>query len=175
MNELFFKSAGALAEMVSGKEISSVELPDQFIQRIQKLDDEINAVVVRDFETALEAAANADDMMARGSVVGPLHGIPITVKEALDVGGLATTWGFPFMGENIATSDAEVVRRFKGAGAILLGKTNVPVALGDVQTFNEIHGVTNNPWDTSTTPGGSSGGSAAALAAARSTSDPGSR
>jgi len=165
MNELFFKSAGALAEMVSGKEISSVELTDQFIQRIQKLDGEINAVVVRDFETALEAAANADDLLARGSVVGPLHGIPITVKEALDVGGLATTWGFPFMVENIATNDAEVVRRFKGAGAILLGKTNVPVALGDVQTFNEIHGVTNNPWDTSTTPGGSSGGSAAAIAA----------
>ena len=165
MSELCSKSAGALAQMISGKEISSLELTDHFIQRIEKLDDQINAVVTRDFESALAAADTADDLLARGGDIGPLHGVPITVKEALDVAGLATTWGLPFLRQNIANADAEVVRRLKSAGAIVMGKTNVPTALGDVQAFNEIHGVTNNPWDISRTSGGSSGGSAAALAA----------
>ena len=165
MSELCSKSAGALAQMVSGKEISSLELTDHFIQRIEKFDDQINAVVTRDFDSALAAAAIADDLLARGGDIGPLHGVPITVKEALDVVGLATTWGLPLLRENIANADAEVIRRLKSAGAIVMGKTNVPTALGDVQAFNEIHGVTNNPWDISCTSGGSSGGSAAALAA----------
>ena len=163
MSELCSKSAGALAQMISGKEISSLELTDHFIQRIEKLDDQINAVVTRDFESALAAADTADDLLARGGDIGPLHGVPITVKEALDVAGLATTWGLPFLRQNIANADAEVVRRLKSAGAIVMGKTNVPTALGDVQAFNEIHGVTNNQWDISRTSGVSSGGSAAAL------------
>jgi amidase len=160
--------------MIAAKEISALELTDYFIQRIEKHDDQINAVIARDFEGALAAATAADKFLTKGGDTGPLHGVPITVKEALDVAGLATTWGLPFLKENIAARDAEVVRRLKHAGAIVLGKTNVPTALGDVQAFNEIHGVTNNPWDISRTPGGSSGGSAAAIAAGFSALEVGS-
>jgi amidase len=160
-----FQSASELARMIRAKAISSRELTDLYIERIERLDGAVNAVVVRDFERARKAADAADRALAAGEVRGPLHGIPMTIKESYDVAGLPTTWGIPEFRDNIASSDAEVVRRYKAAGAHIIGKTNVPRELADFQSFNDIYGTTNNPWDLSRVPGGSSGGSAAALAA----------
>ncbi len=160
-----FSGATELVAAIKRKEMSSVELTRQYIQQIESRDDEINAVVVRDFERALAAAQSADAALAAGQDLGPLHGIPMTIKEAYNIAGLPTTWGIPELEHNIATEDAASVRALKQAGAHFLGKTNVPLGLGDFQSFNDIYGTTNNPWDVTRTPGGSSGGSAAALAA----------
>lgn len=118
----------------------------------------------RDFDRARDAAKAADAALARGGT-GPLLGVPMTVKESFNVAGLPTTWGIPQAQGFRARDDALIVARVRGAGAVILGKTNVPLVLGDWQSYNEIHGVTRNPWDLERTPGGSSGGSAAALAA----------
>src|SRR5919197_6787264 len=116
--------------------------------------------------SALQEAAAADEAVAGGAAVGPLHGVPVTVKEAFDVAGLHTTWGNPAFRDAVADADATVVRRLREAGAVVVGKTNVAFRLADYgQTANELYGVTNNPWDLSRTPGGSTGGGAAALAA----------
>lgn len=165
MNDLAFQSAHVLARRIARGEVSSLELTDHFIARIEAHDGELNAVVVRDFDRAREQARAADAARARGEVAGPLHGLPMTVKEAFDVQGLPTTWGFVDQRDNIAAGDAVTVQRLKQAGAIVIGKTNVPVALADWQSFNPVYGTTNNPWDPTRSPGGSSGGSAAALAA----------
>ncbi|MDE0512344.1 MAG: amidase [Gammaproteobacteria bacterium] len=165
MSHPAFLSANELARKIRDREISSLELTDHYIKRIEQLDGSINAVVVRDFDRALAAAAKADKELARGNIAGPLHGVPVTVKEAFNIAGLATNWGVPGLRDNIADADAEAVRRLRQSGAVFMGKTNVPFGLGDVQTYNDIYGVTNNPWELSCTPGGSSGGSAAALAA----------
>ena len=160
-----YSSAVELAAAIKSKEVSSVELTDMYIDRVEKYDDKINAVVVHDFERGRAAAQAADAALAKGEDLGPLHGVPMTIKEAYDIEGLPTTWGVPDMKDNIATHDAESVTRLKGAGAHFFGKTNVPLNLADFQSFNDIYGTTNNPWDLSRIPGGSSGGSAAALAA----------
>ena len=160
-----YSSATELARAIKAKEVSSAELLELYIQRIEKYDGDINAVVVHDFERGREAARAADAALARGEDLGPLHGVPMTIKEAYDIEGLPTTWGIPEFRENIASRDADSVRRLKQAGAVFFGKTNVPLNLGDFQSFNEIYGTTNNPWDLTRTPGGSSGGSSAALAA----------
>ncbi len=165
MSELAFRSASELARMVRDKEVSSLELADHFIGRIEALDGDINAVVVRDFERAREAARASDGRLDAGNIDGPLHGVPMTIKEAYNIEGLPTTWGFPAFKDNIANSDAVAVQKFKAAGAIFIGKTNVPISLGDFQSYNRVYGTTGNPWDLGRTPGGSSGGSAAALAA----------
>ena len=136
-----------------------------YIDRVESLDPDINAVVVKDFERGREDARAADSAVAAGKALGPLHGVPMTIKEAYDIKGLPTTWGFPEFEHNIATTDSEMVVRMKRAGAHFFGKTNVPRSLADFQSFNDIYGTTNNPWDLERTPGGSSGGSAAALAA----------
>jgi len=160
-----FKSAVELASMIQDRELSSMELTRYFIERIERFDEKLNAVVVRDFDRALDSAKAADDTCSRGEKLGPLHGVPMTIKESFNITGHATTWGVPSYKENIAATDAEAVKAFKTAGAHFLGKTNVPFMLGEFQSFNEIYGVTNNPWDTTRGPGGSSGGAAAALAA----------
>ena len=160
-----FASACDLAKKIRDKEISSRELTDLYIERIERLDGDLNAVVVRDFEGARAAADQADRALAEGREVGPLHGVPVTIKEAYNIAGLPTTWGVPPFKDNIAAEDSESVKRLKAAGAHFLGKTNVPLNLGDFQSYNEIYGTTRNPWNTERTPGGSSGGSAAALAA----------
>jgi amidase len=152
-----------VAEMANGK-ISSVELLEKTISRIETLDKKINAVVVRDFEQARLAAKAADVAIARGERK-PLLGLPITVKESFNVAGLPTTWGNPQYKDWIPTADALAVTRLKEAGAIIIGKTNVPFMLMDCQSYNDIYGTTNNPWNINLTSGGSSGGSAAALAA----------
>ncbi len=163
--DLQFASALELAQKIREKSISSRELTDFFIERIERLDGDLNAVVVRDFEGARAAADAADLRLAEGGELGPLHGVPMTIKEAYDITGLPTTWGIPEFKDNLATEDAESVKRFKAAGAIFLGKTNVPLQLADFQSYNEIYGTTRNPWNPERIPGGSSGGSAAALAA----------
>ncbi|GAA5039934.1 amidase [Actinopolymorpha pittospori] len=159
-----YRTVTALTALLDRGEVSAVELAEEAIERIERLDPKINAVVVHDFDRALQAAHAADAARARGER-GPLLGIPMTVKESFNVAGLPTTWGIPPFAGFVPAEDALVVARLKTAGAVILGKTNVPVALGDLQTYNPIYGTTNNPWDLGRTPGGSSGGSAAAVAA----------
>lgn len=163
--ELAFSSASDLAQRILRKQISSAKLTQHYIERIEQFDKALNAVVVRDFERALDAARSADESLARGHRMGSLHGVPMTIKEAFDVSGWPTTWGVPEQQDKLAVDDATVVERLKAAGAHFIGKTNVPLRLADWQSYNDIYGTTNNPWDTRRSPGGSSGGSAAALAA----------
>ena len=158
-----YRSAAELVQALANRQVSSRELIDAAVSRIEALDPKINAIVVRDFERARAAAEDADAALARGER-RPLLGVPMTVKEQFNVAGLPTTWGFVDSNWRSET-DALAVQRLKAAGAIVIGKTNVPAHLTDWQSYNSIYGTTNNPWDLSRTPGGSSGGSAAALAA----------
>jgi amidase len=164
MSGLAYCTTRDLVAMLRARRISAVELLEHAIARIEALDSHINAVVVRDFDRARNAAVAADAALARGAR-GSLLGVPVTVKESYSVAGLPTTWGIPSFKGWMPEEDAVAVARLKAAGAVILGKTNVPFALGDWQSYNEIYGTTNNPWDLARTPGGSSGGSAAALAA----------
>ena len=160
----WYRTAGEQVADLAARRVSAVELLEQSIARIEGLDKHINAVVVRDFERARRAAIAADEALARGER-RPLLGLPMTVKESYNVAGLPTTWGIPAFKDWQPAEDAVVVQKLKAAGAVIIGKTNVPVALADWQTTNPIYGTTNNPYDIERTPGGSSGGSAAALAA----------
>jgi amidase len=161
---LNFANTKELTAALAAKKISAFELTDHFIARIEALDGKLNSVVVRDFERARAAAKAADAALARGES-RPLLGIPIVIKESFDVAGMPTTWGVPAFKDFVPKEDALMVARVRAAGAIILGKTNVPYVLGDWQSFNDIYGTTNNPWDLGRSPGGSSGGSSAALAA----------
>jgi amidase len=163
-SEWSFKTATELSQALAAKKISAVELAQDAIGRIERHDGRINAICVRDFERGLEAARAADAARVHGET-GPLLGIPLTVKESYNVAGLPTTWGFPPQKDFVPPEDALAISRVKAAGGVIIGKTNVPVGLGDWQSYNEIYGTTNNPFDLGRTPGGSSGGSAAALAA----------
>ena len=165
MLDIAFRSAKQLAADVRKKKIGCLELLDLYLARVEKYDGALNAVVVRDFERARTRARAADRALARRQVWGPLHGVPMTIKESYDVAGLPTTWGVPANAKNVATKNAVAVDRLLGAGVVLFGKTNVPLFLADWQSYNAIYGTTNNPWDVARAPGGSSGGSAAALAA----------
>lgn len=149
---------------LKARKISATELLEQTIARIEAHDDKINAVPVRDFDRARAAAKEADAALAKGEQ-RPLLGVPITVKESFDVAGLPTTWGAPAARDWRPQADAVMVSRLKAAGAVVAGKTNVPLHLADWQAYNEVYGVTKNPYDLGHSPGGSSGGSAAALAA----------
>jgi len=163
---LLFQSATDAAQAVRRKEVSSRELTEMLLARIDVVNSTVNAVVELQRDVALQEAAAADEASARGEDVRPLHGVPMTIKDSFNVSGLHTTWGNPAFKEFVADSDATVARRLKEAGAIIVGKTNVAFMLGDFgQTANELYGITNNPWDTTHTPGGSTGGAAAALSA----------
>jgi amidase len=159
-----FKTALEASAALKAKKVSAVELAQDAIARIERHDGKINAICVRDFERGLQAARAADAALARGEAK-PLLGIPLTVKESFNVAGLPTTWGFVPQKDFRPTEDALAICRVKDAGGVILGKTNVPVGLGDWQSYNDIYGTTNNPYNLGRTPGGSSGGSAAALAA----------
>ncbi|MDE2372859.1 MAG: amidase [Hyphomicrobiales bacterium] len=159
-----YRTAKQLTDALQARKISARELVESTIARIIALDRRLNAVVVRDFDRAYEAAHAADAALAGGDR-RPLLGVPLLVKESFNLAGTPTTWGIPAFKDWIAREDAVAVARLKAAGAIVLGKTNVPINLGDWQSYNEIYGLTNNPWDAGRTPGGSSGGSSAALAA----------
>jgi amidase len=159
-----YRTSKEIAAALRARKFSAAELTEHVITRIEKLDPKLNAVVVHDFERGREAAKAADAALARGEA-RPLLGIPMVVKESFNVAGLPTTWGNPAFKGWMPQEDAVAITRLKAAGAVILGKTNVPIHLQDWQSYNDIYGTTNNPWDLGRTPGGSSGGSAAALAA----------
>src|SRR3954465_10827524 len=163
-SEFSFASAVELSAALKARQVSAVELAQDAIGRIERHDAKINAVCVRDFERGLAAAREADAAIARGET-RPLLGLPLTVKESYNIAGLPTTWGFPPQKEFRPAEDALSITPGEEAGGVILGKTSAPVGLGDWQSYNDIYGTTNNPYDLGRTPGGSSGGSAAALAA----------
>jgi amidase len=165
MSVLCFSSALEIAARIRNRELSAVEALDYFSRRVQRFNASINAIVVLDWERAQASARAADAALSSGAIPGPLHGVPFTVKESFDVAGLPATRGDPALAGNIAVEHDIVVQRLLAAGAVLFGKTNVPFQLMDLQSYNDIYGVTRNPWDLQRGPGGSSGGSAAALAA----------
>jgi len=165
MLELPFRSAKQLALLIRKKKVGCLELLDLYLKRIEFYNPKINAIIFMGVEAARKRAKQADRALAKGEVWGPLHGVPMTIKESYDVVGMPTTWGVPQYKDNFPQKNAVAVERFLKAGVVLFGKTNVPLYLADWQTFNEIYGTTNNPWDVTRVPGGSSGGSAAALAA----------
>ncbi len=157
-----FLSAIELAGLTRRRDIGCLELLDHYIARIERLDGPINAVVVRDFARARERARQLDQSKDRSM---PLFGVPMTVKESFDVAGLPSTRGHLSAKDQLLARSAIAVRRLEAAGAVIFGKTNVPVDLADWQSYNPVYGTTSNPWNLNHTPGGSSGGSAAALAA----------
>ena len=164
--DIAFSSASKLARMIRAKKIGCVELLDHYVARMRRYNPRLNAIIATRLPAARRAAAKNDAMLRRrGAKPGPLHGVPMTIKESFDLVGMPTTWGFTELKNHRAKEHALVVERLLGAGANPFGKTNVPVNVADWQTFNPIYGTTNNPWDLGRTPGGSSGGSAAALAA----------
>lgn len=160
-----FLGAIEIAEGIRRKTFSATEVLEHFFDRIDRFDDDINAIVVEQRDAARMAAAHADAVQAKGESLGPLHGVPMTVKESYNLAGTPTTWGNPAWKDNVPAEDAESVKRLKDAGAVVFGKTNVPLALADFQSYNDVYGTTNNPFDLTRNAGGSSGGSAAALAA----------
>jgi amidase len=164
MTELWRRSAGELARMIAGAEVSSAEVIEAHLARIEAVNPKLNAVVRVLADDARARAAQADLAMARGEPLGPLHGVPFTVKENIDMAGLPTTSGVRALANAVAPSDAPVVERMRGAGAIAIGRTNLPDMGLRVHTESSLHGLTRNPWNPGRTAGGSSGGEAAALA-----------
>lgn len=156
-------SAVDLAAQLRARAFSAAELTEAFIARIERLDGQTNAVIVRDFHNARIEAAHADAALARGDE-RPLLGVPVTVKESFDLKGWPTTWGMEAHRDHRADRDALVVQRLKAAGAVVLGKSNVPPVLADWQSDNPVYGRTRNPYDLERSPGGSSGGAAVAVA-----------
>jgi amidase len=169
-----FRSAKELAAEIRRKKIGCLELLDLYLSRVEKHNPALNAIIAMDVEGARKRARAADRALARRQVWGPLHGVPMTIKESYDVVGMPTTWGVPELKDNLPPRNALAVDRLLGAGVVLFGKTNVPIYLADWQSYNAIYGTSNNPWDLSKVPGGSSGGSAAALAAGLTGIDAGS-
>jgi amidase len=165
MDELAFASATRLAADIRDRRIGCVELLEHYLGRAERRNAALNAIVAWQLEKARSRASAADAALARGEVWGPLHGVPVTVKESFDVAGLPSTWGNPPWKDKIAGENAVLVDRLLAAGAVIYGKTNVPLMLQDAQSFNAVYGTTNNPWDRARGPGGSSGGEAAAQAA----------
>ena len=165
MADIPFRSAKQLASLIRRKKLGCLELLDNYLDRIERYNSKLNAIIFMDVEAARKRAKAADRALKRGEVWGPLHGVPMTIKESYDVVGMPTTWGVSQFKNNYPKKNAIAVDRFLNAGAVLFGKTNVPLFLADWQSFNDIYGTTNNPWDITRVPGGSSGGSGAALAA----------
>jgi len=165
MDDVVFRPAVALAKALRAGELGSRELLEQYISRVERLNPKVNAVVAVDLERARRRADEADAARKRGSLLGPLHGLPMTIKDSLETEGLCTTCGVPELAKHVPSRDATAVARLRAAGAVVFGKTNAPTWAMDVQTYNPVYGTTNNPWDTTRSPGGSSGGAAAAVAA----------
>jgi len=165
MDDVHFWSAKRLAGAVRRRKIGCLELLQHFLKRVERHNPALNAIIATDIPAALKRARAADRALAKGEAWGPLHGVPMTIKESYDVVGMPTTWGLPELKENRPQRNALAVDRMLAAGVTLFGKTNVPLMLADWQSYNEVYGTTNNPWDVALSPGGSSGGSAAALAA----------
>lgn len=163
-DDLHWKSAGEIAGGIRSGDLSSREVLDHLVARIGRLDGPVNSVVHWDLERARLAADEADRAVERGDDLGPLHGVPMTIKDSFQTEGCITTSGSPDLADHLPTEDAWPVARLREAGAIPFAKTNLPIYAGDIQTYNDVYGTTNNPHNVEYTPGGSSGGSAAALA-----------
>jgi amidase len=164
MAELWAHSASELAAMIGGKEVSSAEVVEAHLQRIEAVNPTVNAVTRVLADEARAAATAADRALAEGEPLGPLHGVPFTVKQNIDLVGSSTNWGLPAFAEALPEVDSPVVERMKGAGAIPIGRTNCPDMALRVHSDSTLYGLTRNPWNLGRTVGGSSGGEAAALA-----------
>jgi amidase len=160
---LEFRSATTLLSLLRARRLGALELLDLQLARIARVNPSLNAVVALDVERAREAAHAADNVATDS--MGPLHGLSMTIKDAYEVAGMPATCGFPHLAKHVPDRDADAVARLRAAGAIPFGKTNVPLAAADHQSYNPVYGTTNNPWDVTRTPGGSSGGAAASIAA----------
>ena len=160
----FAPASDSAAAIREGK-ISSRELTELAFQRIDRYNPPLNAIVLQFREQAMEQARRADENLARGRTLGAFHGVPITIKESFGMQGVPTTAGVEALKDVRPARNAAAVDRLLGAGAVIIGKTNVPVMLADWQSYNPIYGVSNNPWDLERSPGGSTGGGAAATAA----------
>ena len=165
MTDIAFAPATRLASLIRLRKVGCLELLEHYLARLEKYNPAVNAIVVTDVAGARKRARAAERALAKGAPWGPFHGVPMTIKESFNIAGLPTTWGIPGNEKVMAKSNAVAVDRWLATGAVIFGKTNVPIYLADGQSFNAIYGATHNPWDLTRTPGGSSGGSAAALAA----------
>ena len=174
MTDLALRSATELTALLRQGDVGARELLDHYLARVERLNPDLNAVVTLDVATARKAADAADAARVRGAALGPLHGLPMTIKDTLETAGLRTTAGAPIFAEHVPSEDATVVARARAAGAVIFGKTNTPAFAADVQTYNPVFGVTRNPWNGARTSGGSSGGSAVAIAAGLSALEIGS-
>jgi amidase len=168
MSEIWQLSATDLAQRIANRELSSAEVVNAHLARIDAVNPALNAIVRVLADEARAAAALADRRLAAGETVGPLHGVPFTVKENIDMAGLPTTWGVPALAQAVVPADAPVVERMRAAGAIPIGRTNLPDMALRVHTVSSLHGLTRNPWHPDRTAGGSSGGEASALASGMS-------
>jgi amidase len=160
-----FQTARQLAAAIRKKKIGCLELLDLYLKRVETFNPALNAIIATDIDGARKRAKAADRAVRAGRKLGPLHGVPMTIKESFNVEGYPTTWGLTAFKDHKAEKNSLVAQRMIDAGVTLFGKTNVPVLLADYQSYNDIYGTTGNPWDLTRSPGGSSGGSAAALAA----------
>src|SRR3954467_1059894 len=168
MSEIWQLPATELAQRIARRQLSSVEVVDAHLARIDAVNPALNAVVRVLADEARAAAVKADQKLAAGETIGPLHGVPFTVKENIDMAGLPTTWGVPALAKAVVPVDAPVVERMRAAGAIPIARTNLPDMALRVHTDSSLHGLTRNPWHPGRTAGGSSGGEAAALASGMS-------
>jgi Asp-tRNA(Asn)/Glu-tRNA(Gln) amidotransferase A subunit family amidase len=174
MSDLTFLPAVVMAQQIRDKKISPVELVDLHLAKIERLNPKLNAFVHVDPERVRREASHAEASVTNGKALGPMHGVPISIKSSLDVAGLRCEAGTRLRAGNVATHDAPLVARLRHAGAIVMGVTNTPELLMAWETDNRLHGRTNSPWDLDRTPGGSSGGEAAAIAAGMSAGGVGS-
>jgi amidase len=171
MTDLTFVPAHQLAQMIRDRQISAVEVLDAYLAQIAKHNSKLNAICTLDSENARARAKQADEALARGEIWGALHGVPVTIKDIFETAGLRTTAGYIPLKDYVPQQDATAVARLRSAGAVILGKTNVPELAGDFQSANSLFSRVNNPWNLDYTPGGSSGGSAAAIASGLSALD----
>ena len=162
--DICFLTATELAHLIRNKELSAREVMEAHLTQIERVNPQVNAIVTLLPERALAAAEAADEALARGEEVGPLHGLPIAHKDLIDTKGIRTTYGSPIFKDHVPEQDGLIIERLKQAGAISIGKTNMPEFAAGSQTFNRVFGATRNPYDLSKTCGGSSGGAAVALA-----------
>ena len=169
-----YASASELATSIREQDVSCQALAELYVGRIRQYNPALNAIVISNEADAIRTARERDDDLRQHIVRGPLHGVPVTVKESFNLSGLKTTVNFPRLKNNVATGDALIVRRLKEAGATILGKTNIPTMLSDYQSFGPLYPTANNPYDVTRTPGGSTGGGAAAVAAGLTTFEIGS-
>src|SRR6476619_8339718 len=168
MSEVWQLSATELAHRIADRQLSSAEVVEAHLARIEAVNPALNAVVRVLADEARDAAVAADRKLAAGESIGPLHGVPFTVKENIDMAGLPTTWGLPALAQAVVPADAPVVERMRAAGAIPIARTHLPDMALRLHTNSSLHGLTRNPWHPGRTAGGSSGGEAAALASGMS-------